>query len=63
MITTITGHCQYEECTEPATHIAYGGVRHPLGVYCEPHAESVQHEDDPEYGVECPNCDCRFGVN
>lgn len=31
--------------------------------YCKHHAEVVAHRGNPEYTVNCPRCNCLFGVN
>lgn len=67
-ITKIQGECEWIDCGEPATTIAIGRTwfenpGHPLGLFCEAHADKVAGESNPEYIVECPNCSCHFGVN
>ncbi len=57
--------CAYERCDKPATELAcgrYAGHTQPA-YYCDEHASEVVEEDTPEYAVNCPNCDCRFGVD
>lgn len=76
MIIKIEGRCAWVGCDKPATHVAAGraaddllsrsalGERHPApACYCEEHAEEVADEGYPEYRTECPNCECKFGVN
>ncbi len=68
VITKIEGKCQWDECEQSATTIAAGrrGIDrdgHPLGLYCDAHADIVIDEGFPEYHDSCPNCGCRFGVN
>jgi hypothetical protein len=73
MITKIKGTCQYENCGQPATHIAcaqeaaclMAGVKYrdKPRCFCQKHAEAVSVQTHPEYTCECPNCHCIFGVN
>ena len=72
MITTITGQCQYLDCTKPATQIASGRRdyqdkptegAYDVGLFCEDHAWRVASHNCPEYTTVCPNCGCEFGVN
>ena len=64
-IREIKGYCEFEGCEQIATRIARGrGTKgHELGCYCFTHANVVAAEHAPEYVAECPNCDCKFGVN
>jgi len=62
--------CAYGKCPDRATTFARGRRKQShdyvdLGVkkYCEDHAVEVADQGSPEYTVECPKCDCRFGVN
>lgn len=68
MIIKIEGICQMEDCNKPATHIASGRQLYPGGhpdpaCYCGDHSIDIADERSPEYNVECPNCNCLFGVN
>ena len=70
MIHKIKGLCQYKGCRKKAVEIASGRETyiendpgHPTpALYCEDHAAIVSDEQFPEYIVECPNCQCKFGV-
>jgi len=65
--------CQWEGCFNYAVTIACGrsgfsrdGAQegHPdPGFYCYAHANKVVDEQAPEYGADCPNCGCEFGIN
>lgn len=63
MIIKITGKCQYPECDNKATHIAYGREEKEPKLYCDVHADVVCDQQSPEYVTSCPNCGCLFGVN
>ena len=72
MIVKIGGICVYQDCGDPATHMACGGSfskngklepGHPdPACYCQKHARIVADEDGPEFHTHCPNCGCLFGV-
>jgi hypothetical protein len=56
--------CEMPGCNRKATEIATGRDRfQEISLYCEKHALVVEDDAHPEYTVECPNCNCRFGVN
>lgn len=55
--------CQYKDCEEVALWLAYSRHEKKVGAYCDFHYYQVLDEDYPEYGVDCPNCGCGFGVN
>ena len=67
VLTSASGKCDWKGCNKPATAIAAGKPNdrndESVGKYCEDHAETVAYASNPEYIVNCPNCDCRFGVN
>jgi translation initiation factor 2 beta subunit (eIF-2beta)/eIF-5 len=57
--------CEYANCNEKATQIAYDRDTGVVLVICTEHAKDVVEYTrySPEYAVNCPNCDCYFGVN
>lgn len=64
MIVRIHGLCQWPDCTAEATSIAFARrTEKKPKLYCDKHAAIAADEGGPEYEVNCPNCDCQFGVN
>lgn len=56
--------CEWDRCLEQAQFVVSGRTRYPgIRYYCAAHADLVIDDDNPEYTVTCPNCECRFGVN
>lgn len=49
-------------CLKEAEYIATVRGEYPA-YYCKEHAYKVVDNDQPEFIVNCPNCDCLFGVN
>lgn len=51
--------CKEKEATQKA-HNRATGITFEV---CEKCAEIVADVENPEYVVNCPNCNCKFGVN
>lgn len=53
--------CAWKGCRKAATVLASGIGQ--IDWYCDDHAGEVADCGNPEYVVQCPNCDCYHGVN
>lgn len=55
--------CEAEGCRRKATVIAANSESGKVGAFCEPCGDHFAERTNPEYTVNCPNCECHFGVN
>jgi hypothetical protein len=54
--------CEVKGCRKKARCIAFDRVARTLGTYCVEHGEQIAQRGGPEYDVQCPACNCHFGV-
>jgi hypothetical protein len=55
--------CEWKGCRKNAIVLAWDNVDKVLLLCCEDHAYEAADRGHPEYVVNCPNCNCKFGVN
>jgi len=55
--------CESGDCPSMATSMVYSRKLDKVVLCCEPHADIVVDEHNPEYTDICENCGCMYGVN
>ena len=62
IITKIEGKCVVKDCEKDAVMMVSGFCNKEPKLFCKEHGEKELDTGAPAYQVECPNCNCEFGV-
>ena len=55
--------CEYKGCENKAISIVFSRNENKVVACCDKHEDIVIDEGSPEYWDQCPNCDCKQGIN
>jgi len=59
----VNGKCEQVGCENEAISLVYSRSSKVVLRLCDGCGDLVKEQGAPEYGVDCPNCGCEFGVN